>query len=402
MLAFKIAIRYLLSKKSHNAINAITLVASCGVAIITAAMICMLSVYNGFESLVDSLCSNFDAELRIEARKGKTFQDSDSLRCLILQTEGVETLSAVLEEACLFSYGNHQIPAKMMGVDETFSEVTQIQNIVVAGDYILNDEVADYCVLGGGLATQLGAGSSFVRPISAYCPRREGKIDLLNPEDAFTKGFLYCGGIFLVNQAEYDDNVCITSLDFARTMLQDSTLVSAYELKLKPGYKSEAVKGALALDKDVFVVKTRYEQQADNYRIMQIEKWITFLLVIFILLIASFNVIGSLSMLIIDKEKEIETLRNLGADDSLIRKIFACEGMLVSGTGAVVGIILGVVLCLLQEYFGLISLGGNADIYIISSYPVELHWLDVLLSAVTVFIIGIIATIYPLSVLKRK
>lgn len=402
MLSLKIAIRYLLSKKSHNAINGITLVASCGVAIITAAIICMLSVFNGFESLIDSLCSNFDAELRIEPRRGKTFQDTDSLRNVILNTDGVEILSTVLEENILLSYGNHQIPAKMMGVDEAFAEVTQIQDIVAAGEYILEDEVADYCSLGGGLATQLGAGSSFVRPISAYCPRRQGKIDLLNPDDAFIDGHLYCGSIFLVNQAEYDDNYCITSLDFARRMLDDSTLVSAYELKLGKGLDPDRVKAAIPLDSESFVVKTRYEQQADNYRIMQIEKWITFLIVIFILLIASFNVIGALSMLIIDKEDEIMILRNIGASDKMIRNIFACEGMLVSGIGAVSGIVIGVILCLLQERYGFITLGSDSSAYIVSSYPVELHWLDVLCAALAVFVIGIITTIYPLSVLNKR
>lgn len=402
MLSLKIAIRYLLSKKSHNAINGITLVASCGVAIITAAIICMLSVFNGFESLIDSLCSNFDAELRIEPRRGKTFQDTDSLRNVVLNTDGVEILSAVLEENILLSYGNHQIPAKMMGVDDAFAEVTQIQDIVAAGEYILEDEVADYCSLGGGLATQLGAGSSFVRPISAYCPRRQGKIDLLNPDDAFIDGHLYCGSIFLVNQAEYDDNYCITSLDFARRMLDDSTLVSAYELKLGKGLYPDRVKAAIPLDSESFVVKTRYEQQADNYRIMQIEKWITFLIVIFILLIASFNVIGALSMLIIDKEDEIMILRNIGASDKMIRNIFACEGMLVSGIGAVSGIVIGVILCLLQERYGFITLGSDSSAYIVSSYPVELHWLDVLCAALAVFVIGIITTIYPLSVLNKR
>lgn len=402
MLSLKIAIRYLLSKKSHNAINGITLVASCGVAIITAAIICMLSVFNGFESLIDSLCSNFDAELRIEPRRGKTFQDTDSLRNVILNTDGVEILSAVLEENILLSYGNHQIPAKMMGVDDAFADVTQIQDIVAAGEYLLEDEVADYCSLGGGLATQLGAGSSFVRPISAYCPRRQGKIDLLNPDDAFIDGHLYCGSIFLVNQAEYDDNYCITSLDFARRMLDDSTLVSAYELKLRKGLDPDRVKAAIPLDSESFVVKTRYEQQADNYRIMQIEKWITFLIVIFILLIASFNVIGALSMLIIDKEDEIMILRNIGASDKMIRNIFACEGMLVSGIGAVSGIVIGVILCLLQERYGFITLGSDSSAYIVSSYPVELHWLDVLCAALAVFVIGIITTIYPLSVLNKR
>ena len=401
-LAARIAIRYLLSKKSHNAINAITLVASCGIAIITAALICMLSVYNGFESLVDSLCSNFDPELRIEPKYGKSFADSEELRDRLVAEPSVSVVCAVLEETILLSYGNHQIPAKMMGVDDAFVSTTSIDSIVVAGEYMLNDDVADYCVLGGGLATQLGAGSSFVRPISAYCPKRTGKIDLTNPEEAFSEGLIYCSGIFLVNQAEYDDNICITSLDFARSMLGDSTLVSAYLIRTKDGKSIEAAKHSIeAALGEGFTVKTRYQQQEESYRIMQIEKWITFLIVIFILLIASFNLIGALSMLIIDKEAEIETLRNLGADNTLIRDIFATEGLLVSGIGAVTGIAIGVVLCLIQEHYGIIGLGGNSNAYIIDAYPVVLHWTDVIWSAISVFVIGLLATIYPLRACNR-
>ena len=402
MLALRIAIRYLLAKKSHNAINAITLVASCGVAIITAALVCMLSVYNGFESLVNSLCSNFDPEIRIEAKYGKTFSDTDTLRNSILSNGNIEALSAVLEENILLSYSNHQIPAKMMGVDDYFRETTAIDSIIVAGDYMLKDEIADYCILGAGLATQLGAGSSFVRPISVFCPKRSGKIDLLNPEDAFSEGYIYCSSIFMVNQSDYDDNICITSLDFARSMLQDSTIVSAYQLRLKPGCNTDMVKKELSFLEADFRLLTRYEQQEDSYRIMQIEKWITFLIVIFILIIASFNIIGALSMLFIDKEKEIDTLKNLGANNKLIRRIFTFEGLLVSCVGAISGIILGVILCLLQEKYGFIGLGGSGGTYIIDSYPVVLKWTDVLWSAISVFIIGILATLYPLSVIKTS
>lgn len=402
MLPLRIAIRYLLAKKSHNAINAITLVASCGVAIITAAMICMLSVYNGFESLVDSLCSNFDPELKIEAKRGKTFADTDSLRAIVTSVEGVNVLSAVLEENVLMSYGNRQIPAIVKGVDEHFTEVTNIDTIIAAGDYMLKDEVAEYCVLGAGLATQLGAGSSFVRPLTMYCPVRSGKIDLMNPEDAFVEGYVYCSSIFMVSQAEYDDNLCITSLGFAREMTEDSTVVSAYEIKTKAGADVSAVKKAIGqrLGED-FSIKTRYEQQEESYKIMQIEKWITFLIVIFIMMIASFNVVGALSMLIIDKEKEIDTLANLGADNNLIRKIFAYEGILISEIGAAAGIVLGVVLCLLQEHFGIIGLGGDSGAYIVDAYPVVLHWSDVVWTALCVIIIGVLATIYPLKVIKK-
>lgn len=402
MLALRIAIRYLLAKKSHNAINAITLVASCGVAIITAAMICMLSVYNGFESLIDSLCSNFDPELKIEAKRGKTFADTDSLRAIVTSVEGVNVLSAVLEENVLMSYGNRQIPAIVKGVDEHFAEVTNIDTIIAAGDYLLKDEVAEYCVLGAGLATQLGAGSSFVRPLTMYCPVRSGKIDLMNPEDAFVEGYVYCSSIFMVSQAEYDDNLCITSLGFARQMTEDSTAVSAYEIGLKAGADVSAVKKAIGQRLgDGFSIKTRYEQQEESYKIMQIEKWITFLIVIFIMMIASFNVVGALSMLIIDKEKEIDTLANLGADNNLIRKIFAYEGILISEIGAAAGIVLGVVLCLLQEHFGFIGLGGDSGAYIVDSYPVVLHWSDVAWTALCVIVIGILATIYPLKAIKN-
>ena len=402
-LAAVIAIRYLLSKKSHNAINAITLVACCGIAIITAALIVMLSVYNGFESLVNNLCSNFDPELRIETRYGKTFTDSEELRSKIASVDAVADISAILEENILLSYGSHQIPAKMLGVDDAFALTTAIDSIVVAGEYKLKDDVADYCVLGAGIAAQLGAGSSFVRPITAYCPIRSGKVNLLNPEEAFTEGFIYCSGIFLVNQAEYDDNICITSLTFAQAMLNDSTQVSAYQIRINDpkniGTAKQNLEKILGQD---FIIKTRYQQQEESYRIMQIEKWITFLIVIFILLIASFNLIGSLSMLIIDKEEEIATLHNLGANNSLIRKIFAIEGLLISGVGAMAGIIIGVVLCLIQEHFEVIGLGGNSNAYIIDAYPVVLQWTDVLWSAISVFVIGILATIYPIRVLRTQ
>lgn len=401
MLSLRIAIRYLLAKKSHNAINAITLVASCGVAIITAAMICMLSVFNGFENLVDKLCSNFDPEIRIEPKAGKSFTDSDSIRDILQSNPDIEYISAVLEEDIMLSYGTHQMPAKLIGVDEDFCNVTNIDSLIAAGEFLLKDESADYCILGAGLATQLGAGSAFVRPISAYCPIRSGNINLLNPEEAFTEGLIYCSGIFLVNQADYDDNICIVSLDFARTLLQDSTIVSAYEIKLSDSAKATDVKKRILLGDD-FSILTQREQQADSFRIMQIEKWITFLLVVFILIIASFNIIGALSMLIIDKEKEIETLRNLGADNRLIRKIFAFEGFLISGCGAIAGIVIGVVLCYLQETYGIIGLGGNTDAYIVDSYPVVLQWTDVVYTIISVFIIGAIASIYPLSAIKQR
>ena len=428
MLALKIALRYLFSRKSHSAINLITLVAACGVGIITAAMICMLSVYNGFESLVSDLTSRFDPELRIEPALGKTFSDSDSLRQCLLSHPDVVAVDATLEETVLMSYSGQQVPAHMKGVDTTFAQVTQIDSILLGNEgFLLHDDLADYCILGAGLANAVGINRGFVRPLTVYCPRRVGKINLLDPAQAFSEVYLYCSNIFMVQQSDYDNEYFLCALPVARQLLGDSLLTSAYELRLRPGANADRVKKELdarlsaspttstsqawaqsphAMSQDsghpaAFRILTRYEQQADAYRIMQIEKWITFLLVIFILLIASFNAIGALSMLIIDKEAQITTLRNLGADNRFISRIFTFEGWYITGLGAAGGLVLGVTLCLLQEYCGLITLGdGDTSHYVVASYPVVLQWGDVLLSMLTVAAVGWLATWYTVTTVR--
>jgi len=410
MLALRIALRYLFSRKSHSAINLITLVAACGVGIITAAMICMLSVFNGFEGLVSSLTSRFDPDLRLQPAIGKTFHDNDTLRSLLLSRPDVEAVGVTLEETVLLSYGGHQLPARMKGVDATFEQVTCIDSILLGEDgFLLKDEVADYCILGAGLASVVGINRGFVRPLTVFCPRLVGKgtVDVTHPEDAFSEANLYCSNIFMVQQADYDNQYFLCSLPIARQLLGDSLLTSAYELQLRPGANPNKVKSDLAArlnsspyaegleGVNSFSFLSRYEQQADAYRIMQIEKWLTFLLVFFILLIASFNAIGALSMLIIDKEAQISTLRNLGADPSLIRRIFTCEGWLITGIGAVVGLVLGIILCLLQQHFGFITLGGgDTTRYVVAAYPVLLHWSDALLTLLAVATVGLLSTFY--------
>ena len=410
MLSLEIAWRYLFSRKSHSAINLITLVAACGVGIITAAMICCLSVYNGFEGLVGDLTSRFDPDLRVEPVSGKTFSDTPELRQLILSLPDIETLNATLQETVLLNYSGHQIPAIMKGVDEQFATVSQIDSILLGTDgFLLKDEVADYCIPGAGLASVLGIGRGFVRPLNVYCPRRVGKIDLMNPEEAFSTQPLYCSNIFMVQQADYDNQYFLCALPVARQLLGDSLLTSAYELKLKPGANTKKAGQQLsdllnASQEASWRILTRHEQQADAYRIMQIEKWITFLLVIFILLIASFNAIGALSMLIIDKKLQIHTLQTLGASQSLNQRIFTYVGWLITGFGAVAGTMLGVALCLLQQHFGFISLGGgDTTRYVVSAYPVLLDWKDVLLTLVAVSFIGWLATFYTVrSILVKR
>lgn len=403
MLPLRIAGRYLLAKKSHNAINAITLVAACGVAIITAALICVLSVFNGFEDLVSKLTSQFDPEIKIVPTQGKTFHDSQELHTLVAQTEGIECISTTLQETVLILNSGRQIPAQMKGVDSLYHHVTNIDSILWNGEYRFSDRVVDYAILGIGLSQQVACRPGFLRPMTFYCPRRKGKINLLKPEDAFVEHKFFCSAQFAVMQSEYDDNVCLVSLESARQLLQDSLLCSAYELRLSPSVPAEQVKEQLNAVLSDYHLKAlnRYEQQADNYRIVQIEKWMTFVLVLFILLIASFNIIGALSMLIIDKESEIATLNALGANSGLIRKIFMFEGWLISGCGALVGILLGTTLCLLQEHFGLIGLGDGSTVFVVDSYPVRLLWSDVCWATLSVLLIGFVATLIPCFRIKK-
>lgn len=397
MLALKIAARYLLAPKSHNAINAITVVATCGVAIITAALICILSVFNGFEELVGQLTSQFDPDLKIVATQGKTFHDSPELRKILANETDIEYISTTLQETVLIVNGGRQIPAQMKGVDSLYRQVTNIDSILWNGQFQLKDPIVDYAILGIGLSQQVACRPGFLRPMTFYCPRRQGKIDILDPDNAFVEHKFFCSAQFAVQQASYDDAFCLVDLQAARHLLQDSLLCSAYELKLRPSANADIVKKRLGpqLQDHQLEALTQKEQQADNYHIVQIEKWITFLLVLFILVIASFNIIGALSMLIIDKESEIVTLNALGADAKTIRMIFAFEGWLISGTGALSGILLGVILCLLQETFGLIGLGDGSSVFVVDSYPVHLLWSDVFWATLSVLFIGFVATLVP-------
>ncbi len=408
MLSRILALRYLFSAKSHTAINAITVVAALGVAVIAAAMICALSVYNGFEALVADLCSEFDADLTLVPCEGKTFSDTESLRDIILGTEGVETLSATLTEDVLATNDRQQIPARLKGVDTNYGTVTHIDSIIlrdtvtartILGAYDTNLPMQANVIAGIGIAYQLRTAPGFATPVEVFCPVREGKISLLNAEDAFREGRLWCEALFEVRQAVYDDEMLITPLPFVRHLLGDTLLTSAYEIKLADGASPRATARKLGERLPGFRVMDRYALHEDAFRIMQIEKWITFLIIIFILLIASFNIIGALSMLQIDKQQETQTLRDLGADNAFVRRVFLWEGAFISGTGAVAGIVIGMVLCLLQEHFGLLSL-GDGGAYVVDAYPVRLIWTDVIWTLTAVALVGFVAT--SVVVLKIK
>ena len=404
-LPFYIAKRYLFSKKKHNAINIISGISVCGVALATMALVCTLSVFNGFQDMVATLFTAFDPELKITVREGKVFDGRDERILAIRGMAEVDVFTEVLEENAMVQYKERQTMATLKGVEDNFEQLTAIDSILYgAGRFMLADEVVDYGVMGVELVSTLGTGLQFVYPLQVYMPKRSGRVNMSNPAASFNMDYLYSPGVvFAVNQQKYDSQYILTSIDYVRRLLDYTTEVSAIELKLQPNANINSFKSKLqTLLGDEFVVKNRYEQQADVFRIMEIEKLISYLFLTFILLIACFNVIGSLSMLILDKKDDVLTLRNLGASDKLISRIFLFEGRMITLSGAVVGIVLGLILCLVQQHFGVITLGGGGNSFIVDAYPVSVHWTDIVLVFVTVIVVGFLSVWYPVRYLTRR
>lgn len=361
-LPFFIARRYLFSKKKHNAINIISGISVCGVALATLALVCTLSVFNGFQDMVAGFFTAFDPELKITVREGKVFDPHEACIRQVHALSEIDVWTETLEENAMVQYKDRQAMAVIKGVEDNFEQLTSIDSLLYGtGKFLLSDSVVDYGFLGVELISELGTGIQFVDPLQVYAPKRNVRVNIANPTAAFNREYLFSpGAIFAVNQQKYDSRYILTSLDFARRLFNYDTEVSAIEMKLKPGSNIGSVQKKIAgILGDRFIVQNRYEQQADVFRIMEIEKLISYLFLTFILGIACFNVIGSLSMLILDKREDVETLRNLGADDRLIARIFLFEGRMISVFGALSGIVLGLLLCFLQQRFGLISLGGR-------------------------------------------
>ncbi len=401
---FFIARRYLLSKKSHNAINIISGISVCGVALATLALVCTLSVFNGFQDLVATFFTAFDPDLKISVVKRKVFDGQDERFLEIRQWPEVEVVSESLEDNAMVQYKGRQAMAVIRGVEDNFEQLTPIDSILFGrGELKLHDPVTNYAIPGVQLLATLGSGIRFLDPLEIYAPKRGAKVNLANPAASFKSGNLFSSGLtFSVNQEKYDGAYILTSLAFARDLFQYTTEVSAINLKLAPSASIDAVKRKLSNHLgDGFLIQDRYEQQSDTYRIMEIEKLISFLFLTFILMIACFNVIGSLSMLIIDKRADVETMRNLGATDKQIVRIFLFEGRMITFIGAVIGIILGLTLCFLQQEYGLISLGSAGD-FVVDAYPVSVHAMDVVIVFITVLIVGFLSVWYPVNYLSRK
>lgn len=404
-LPFYIARRYLFSKKKHNAINIISGISVCGVALATLALVCTLSVFNGFQDMVAGFFTAFDPELKITVREGKVFEPNTETFQEVRALPEIDVWTETLEENAMVQYKDRQAMAVIKGVEDNFEQLTSIDSLLYgAGEFILHDSIVDYGVLGVELISELGTGLQFVDPLQVYAPKRNMRVNMANPSASFNRDYLFSPGVvFVVNQQKYDARYILTSLDFARNLFNYDTEVSAIELKLKPGADVSAVQKKISrILGDDFAVLNRYEQQVDVFRIMEIEKFISYLFLTFILAIACFNVIGSLSMLILDKREDVETLRNLGADDRLIARIFLFEGRLISLFGALAGIVFGLLLCYLQQRFGIISLGGGSGSFIVDAYPVSVHATDVILIFVTVIAVGFLSVWYPVHYLTRR
>lgn len=355
--------------------------------------------------MVASFFTAFDPELKISIREGKVFDGQDERIQAIRALPEVAVFTETLEENAMVQYKDRQTMAVIKGVEDNFEDLTSIDSILYgAGDFLLHDSIVDYAVMGIELVSTLGTGIQFVDPLQIYTPKRNAKVNMANPSASFNMEYLFSPGtVFVVNQQKYDSRYILTSLDFVRRMLDYTTEVSAIELKLSPGVSASSAKSKIAsiLGAD-FVVQDRYEQQEDVFRIMEIEKLISYLFLTFILMIACFNVIGSLSMLILDKKEDVVTLRNLGADDRLISRIFLFEGRLISLFGAISGIVLGLILCLIQQRFGIISLGGGGGNFLVDAYPVSVHFWDVVLVFVTVLAVGFLSVWYPVRYLSKR
>ncbi len=381
----------------------ISLVSVCGIAVATMAMITALSVFNGFGDLVETTFSAFDPELKITTVKGKVFDYQTADFEKALQNSDIDYISESLEDNVLFRYNNRQVPVILKGVSEDFKYLTQMDKLIIDGSFRLREDVVDYATLGSGLAYTLGVRPGYVDPIDVFVPKRNVRVNLANPSTAFAQGSVQVGGVFNLNQPQFDEQMAIVPIELARVLFRYSNEVSSLDVKLKEGASAKRVSQSIAkLIGDDFLVEDRFEQQKESYRMLQIEKWVTFFILSFILIIAAFNVVGPLSILIIEKKNDIKILKSMGAADDSIAKIFLFEGWLISFSGIIVGIVLGVAISFLQQHFGLLKLGNTPGAYLVDAYPVIVKFTDVLLTFIIVCVICILAIVYPIQNLKKQ
>lgn len=394
-----IARRYLFSRKSTRAINVISAISMVGVAVTTMALVIVLSVFNGFHDLVASMLTNFDPQLRVVPAVGKTAAQDDAALDSMRRLPSVAVATDFVEDEALAVYNGRQAMVSVMGVDDNFTELTRVDDILYGdGSFHLHAANLEYGVPGIRLAQQLGIGAEWTDYLHVYAPRREGQLrDLAEQAQGFvTDSLLSPGLVFAVGNGRYDRQTLLVSAGFARRLFGQEGQLTSVAFRLKPGSDLDAVKRDMRqIAAGRFLVQDRLEQQADTFRIMQVEKVIAYFFLTFILIIACFNVIGSLSMLIIEKQDDARLLRALGASERQVRRIFLYEGRLICLVGAVAGIALGLLLCWLQQQFGLVPMGSASGTFVVDAYPVSVHYADVAVVFLTVLAVGCAAAWYP-------
>ncbi|MBO5466622.1 MAG: FtsX-like permease family protein [Prevotella sp.] len=405
MFSFYIAKRYLFSKKSTNAINIISGISVVGVAVATMALVVTLSVFNGFHDLVASLFTSFDPQLKVTPVKGKSIAADDTLLIKVKQLPEILVATETVEDQALAIYGERQAMVIIKGVENNFDSLTNIRQILLGdGTFELKAAEMSYGIPGIQLAENLGLGYYYQTPLRIFAPKREGQLNMAVPTEGFVEDELYSPSVlFYVKQSKYDANYIITNIAFARNLFGQQGMLSALELRVKPDCDISDVKKKIkSIVGEQFYVKDRFEQQEDTFKIMKIEKFIAYIFLTFILIVACFNIIGSLSMLIVEKKNDITTLRNLGANDKQIARIFLFEGWMISAGGALVGIVVGLTLCWMQQTFGLIGLGRSSGSFIVDAYPVSVHFDDIVIIFITVLAVGLLAVWYPVRYFSRR
>lgn len=402
---FFIARRYLFSKKSTHVINVISSISVIGVAVATMALVIVLSVFNGFHDLVASLFTSFDPQLKVVPVEGKTAPSDDPILTQIRLLPEVDVATETVEDQALAIYQGKQAMVKIKGVEDNFSELSHITDILYGdGTYSLHAANLEYGILGIRLAQTMGIGAQWDGYLKIYAPKKKGQLDLSNPGEGFVADSLNSPGVlFSVRQSKYDKNYIVTSIAFARNLFGQQGMLSDLEIRLKEGSDLNAVKAEMQkIAGTKYKVLDRFEQQEDTFKIMSIEKLMAYIFLTFILVVACFNIIGSLSMLIIDKKNDVVTLRNLGANDKQITRVFLFEGRMIAVIGAVIGIGLGLLLCLLQQQYGFVRLGESEGSFIVDAYPVSVHYTDVAIIFVTVIAVGWLAVWYPVRALSKR
>ena len=400
---FFIARRYLFAKKSHNVINVISAISVAGIMLASFALICTLSVFNGFHDLVESLFKDFDPEIKVVPEGRKFFNIDDERILKATQLDFIEISTFTLEEQALLSYQSKQQIVMIKGVGDSYHDLVNIENVLKGnGIFMLQDDICNYGIMGVGLISRMDCGIKPAYPLRLYVPKKEGRVSMTNPTTSFNQANIYSPGvIFMVEQEKYDDNYVIISLELAQQLTDRENEASALEIRTKEGTSlRKAMRELQSVLGPGFLVQDRIRQQQDVFKVFKLEKFISYLFLTFILLIACFNIIGSLIMLMVEKQQDAKLLGSMGAAKKTVERIFITNGVLISLIGAVSGLILGVIAVLLQQKYGFISLGSQGS-FIVDAYPVSIEIADIALVLVTVLVVSFLS-VRPIGPIARR